>query len=58
MNAGDPLSVEVDVKNAGPRDGDEVVQLYLNFPKVSGRTDSRFAWRQTHLTWRVAKPNM
>src|SRR6185295_7663787 len=34
INAGDSLSVEVDVKNVGARDGDEVTQLYLNFPKV------------------------
>ena len=33
LNAGDPLQVEVDVKNAAERDGEEVVQLYLNFPK-------------------------
>ena len=36
MQAGDPLSVEVDVKNTGSRDGDEVVQLYLTFPKLPG----------------------
>ncbi|MGH9546347.1 MAG: glycoside hydrolase family 3 C-terminal domain-containing protein [Terriglobales bacterium] len=33
LNAGDPLSVEADVKNASERAGDEVVQLYLSFPK-------------------------
>ena len=33
LNAGDPLSVDADVKNTGERDGDEVVQLYLIFPK-------------------------
>ena len=33
LNAGDPLSVEADVKNASGREGDEVVQLYLSFPK-------------------------
>jgi beta-glucosidase len=33
---GDPLSVEVDVKNASPRPGDEVVELYVNFPKQPG----------------------
>jgi beta-glucosidase len=36
LNAGDPLSVEADVKNAGERDGDEVAQLYLSFPKSPG----------------------
>jgi beta-glucosidase len=33
LKAGDPLSVEADVKNVGPREGDEVVELYLSFPK-------------------------
>ncbi len=33
LNAGDPLSVEADVKNISDRDGDEVVQLYVSFPK-------------------------
>jgi beta-glucosidase len=33
LNAGDPLNVDADVKNASQRDGDEVVQLYLSFPK-------------------------
>jgi beta-glucosidase len=36
VNAGDPLNVDVDVKNASERGGDEVVQLYLSFPKVPG----------------------
>jgi beta-glucosidase len=36
LNAGDPLDVEVDVKNAGKRDGDEVAQLYISFPKLPG----------------------
>jgi beta-glucosidase len=36
LPAGDPLSVEVDVKNASPRPGDEVVELYVNFPKLPG----------------------
>ncbi len=36
MQAGDPLSVEVDVKNTGSRDGDEVVELYVTFPKLAG----------------------
>jgi beta-glucosidase len=33
LNAGDPLTVEADVKNISDRDGDEVVELYLSFPK-------------------------
>ena len=36
LEAGNPLDVEVDVKNTGKRDGDEVVQLYITFPKVDG----------------------
>jgi beta-glucosidase len=50
INAGDPLSVEVDVKNAGPRDGDEVAQLYLNFPKLPGTPIHALRGiRRTHL---------
>ena len=33
LNAGDSLSVDADVKNASQRKGDEVVELYLSFPK-------------------------
>jgi beta-glucosidase len=33
VKAGDPASVEVDVKNAGALAGDEVVELYLTQPK-------------------------
>jgi beta-glucosidase len=36
LEAGNPLDVEVDVKNTGKRDGDEVVQLYITFPKMDG----------------------
>jgi beta-glucosidase len=36
LAAGDPLEVEVDVKNSSARDGDEVVQAYLVFPKLPG----------------------
>jgi beta-glucosidase len=36
LQAGNPLDVEVDVKNTGKRDGDEVVELYISFPKVAG----------------------
>ena len=36
LKAGDSLSVEADVKNASEREGDEVVQLYLRFPKSPG----------------------
>jgi beta-glucosidase len=33
LKAGDSLSVEADVKNVGQREGDEVAELYLSFPK-------------------------
>ena len=36
LAAGEPLEVEVDVKNTSARDGDEVVQAYLVFPKLPG----------------------
>jgi beta-glucosidase len=36
LKAGDTLGVDVDVRNAGRREGDEVAQLYLAFPKVPG----------------------
>jgi beta-glucosidase len=36
LQAGDPLSVEADVKNSSDRPGDEVVELYLTFPKLDG----------------------
>jgi beta-glucosidase len=36
LKAGDPLRVQVDVKNVSTRDGDEVVQLYLTFPRLPG----------------------
>jgi beta-glucosidase len=36
LDAGNPLAVEVDVKNASQRAGDEVVELYISFPKLPG----------------------
>jgi beta-glucosidase len=36
LYAGQPLGVEADVKNASEREGDEVVELYLTFPKLPG----------------------
>jgi beta-glucosidase len=36
LQAGDPLAVEVDVRNTSRRVGDEVVELYLSFPKFAG----------------------
>jgi beta-glucosidase len=35
VKAGDPVSVEADVKNTGSAAGDEVVELYLTQPKAS-----------------------
>jgi beta-glucosidase len=36
LDAGNPLTVDLDVKNAGARAGDEVVELYVSFPKLAG----------------------
>jgi beta-glucosidase len=36
LEAGSPLAVDLDVNNAGQRAGDEVVELYLSFPKLPG----------------------
>jgi beta-glucosidase len=36
IQAGDSLRVDADVKNSSQRDGDEVVEVYLTFPKVPG----------------------
>ena len=33
LKAGDSLSVDADVRNTSQRDGDEVVELYLTFPR-------------------------
>jgi beta-glucosidase len=33
LHAGDPLTAEADVKNVSDRQGDEVVELYVSFPK-------------------------
>jgi beta-glucosidase len=32
LKTGETLNVSVTVKNSGPRDGDEVLQLYVGFP--------------------------
>ena len=36
LKAGQPLQVEVDIKNTGSRPGDEVAQLYLTPPQTTG----------------------
>ncbi|HKM79727.1 MAG TPA: glycoside hydrolase family 3 C-terminal domain-containing protein [Candidatus Acidoferrum sp.] len=36
LKAGNALTVDADVKNTSQRDGDEVVELYLTFPKLPG----------------------
>ena len=36
LTAGQPLQVEVDIKNTGSRPGDEVAQLYLTPPQTAG----------------------
>jgi beta-glucosidase len=36
LHQGAPLRMDADVTNISDRDGDEVVQLYLTFPKLSG----------------------
>lgn len=39
LHEAEPLGLEVDVSNTSDRDGDEVVQVYLTFPKLSGAPD-------------------
>ncbi|HEY1484221.1 MAG TPA: glycoside hydrolase family 3 C-terminal domain-containing protein [Candidatus Acidoferrum sp.] len=36
LNAGRPLTVQADVRNTSKRDGDEVLEVYLTYPKISG----------------------
>ncbi len=36
LNAGDPLGVDADVKNTSARAGDEVVEVYITFPRIPG----------------------
>jgi len=50
LNAGDPLSVGVDVKNVSKREGDEVIELYLIFPKLPGAPRHALrAFQRVHL---------
>ena len=51
LEAGAPLGVEMDVSNASDKDGDEVVQVYLEFPKVAGAPLRALrAFSRVHLT--------
>jgi beta-glucosidase len=36
LKAGSPMKVEADVENIGAHNGDEVVQVYLTYPKMPG----------------------
>ena len=36
LQAGSPLAIDVDVKNASGKAGDEVVEVFITFPKVPG----------------------
>jgi beta-glucosidase len=36
LEAGNPLEIELDVRNSSKRAGDEVVELYVNFPRLPG----------------------
>jgi beta-glucosidase len=36
LDAGSPLTVDVDVKNTSGKAGDEVVELYITYPKMPG----------------------
>ena len=50
LNAGDPLGVQVDVKNTSQREGDEVVELYLDFGNAPGApTRALRAFTRVHL---------
>ena len=50
VNAGDPLHASVTVANTGKVAGDEVVELYLQFPEVSGAPRSALrGFQRVHL---------
>ena len=36
LEAGNPLEIDVDLKNASQRPGDEVVEVYVSFPELPG----------------------
>ncbi len=50
LHANEPLGVEVDVSNTSNREGDEVVEVYLTFPKLSGAPSRALAgFTRVHL---------
>jgi beta-glucosidase len=50
VRAGDGIGVQVEVKNVSERAGDEVVQVYLNFPKMPGAPIRALrAFKRVHL---------
>lgn len=56
LDAGQPLELSVDVHNVSPRDGDEVVQLYLTFPPVPGAPQCALrGFQRLHLRARQAR---
>ncbi len=36
LKAGSPMKIEASVKNVSARDGDEVVEVFLTYPKMAG----------------------
>jgi beta-glucosidase len=49
LKAGDPLTATVTVTNAGPVDGDEVVEAYLKTPQPDGPRHSLVGFQHVHL---------
>ena len=57
LNAGDPLSVDVEVKNSSQTEGDEVVQLYLGFPQIPGAARRALrAFSRVHIAGGETRP--
>src|SRR5207302_2211163 len=50
LQAGRALDVDVDGKNTGKRDGDEVAEVYISFPEVAGaRLKALRGFKRVHL---------